>query len=74
MDKNKETNKIAKKIVLRKKVYIVANVNFKKLDLNKIASKKSIIVSTKDALKDVTPINWSDAVLSGKKKVIVEKN
>lgn len=73
MDKQKD-NKKQKTIVLRKKVYIVNNENFKKLDLNKIANKKSIVVSSKDALRDVTPINWSDLVLSGKKKVIVEKN
>lgn len=48
--------------------------NLKSLDLSKLNSKKSIIISTKDALKDVTPINWSDEVLSGKKKVLVEQN
>ncbi|KUO73380.1 MAG: hypothetical protein APF77_13745 [Clostridia bacterium BRH_c25] len=74
MDKDKDSIKKQKTIVHRKKVYIVNKENYKKLDLNKIANKKSIIVSTKEALEDVTPVNWSDIVLSGKKKIIIEKN
>jgi uncharacterized protein YuzE len=34
-------------------------------------TKKLNIVSYKEALKDVIPIDWSEDVLSGKKKVIV---
>ena len=45
---------------------------YKKLDLKKLfESKPSKIVSTKEALKDVEPIQWSEEVLSGKAKVIV---
>lgn len=29
------------------------------------------VVSTKEALKDVTPIQWSESVKNGSKKVIV---
>lgn len=46
-------------------------MSVRKLDMKKIAQKKSIIVSTKEALKDVTPIKWGPSVLSGQKKVIV---
>lgn len=47
--------------------------NFKPLDLSILDTKKSTIISSKDALKDVTPINWSKDALSGKKKIIVDK-
>ncbi len=30
-------------------------------------------VSTKEALKDVEPVKWSKDVLSGKKKVLVQR-
>ena len=36
-----------------------------------IIFKKSKVISCKNALSDVTPINLSDDVLSGKKKIIV---
>ena len=42
-----------------------------KLDLNKIKDKQRISVSTKEAIKDVTPINWASDVLNGKRKVLV---
>lgn len=48
--------------------------NYKPLDLNKIKSKKSIIVPSREALKDVTPIEWSDDVLSGKKSVTISRD
>lgn len=44
-------------------------MNIRKLDMEKIAQKKSIIVSTKEALKDVTPIKWSTDILMGQKKI-----
>lgn len=58
--------------VLQKKSILKGWINtMKTLDLNKLTDKKNIIVSSEKALKDVTPINWSDDVLSGKKKVKV---
>lgn len=30
-------------------------------------------ISTEEVLKDVIPINWSDDVLTGKKKVVIGK-
>ena len=48
---------------------------YRSLRIEKIRSKKSIILSTNEALKDVTPIEWDADVLNGNKKVIlVEKN
>ena len=46
-----------------------ANVGFAPLNLNLIKSKHSKIVPSENALKDVTPISWSDDVISGKKIV-----
>lgn len=45
--------------------------DLKGLDMSKISNKKSKIVSTEDALKDVAPINWSQDILLGKRKIIV---
>jgi hypothetical protein len=47
----------------------------RRLDFSKLSGRKSKIVSSEDALKDVTPINWSKDVLSGDKKInIISKN
>lgn len=46
----------------------------KSLDLSLLKTKKTAIISSAEALKEVTPINWSNAVLSGKKKIIVTCN
>lgn len=45
--------------------------NLKSLDLSKLADKKSVYVSTQKALSDVTPMNWSKEVLTGKKKIVI---
>lgn len=42
-----------------------------KLNLKKVLEKKATYVSTKEALKDVTIMPWSDEVTKGKKKIIV---
>jgi len=47
------------------------NKKFRSLDISKINTKKYIIVSSEEALKDIIPINWAKDVLSGKKKVLV---
>ncbi len=49
------------------------NKNLKSLDLNKLKDKKTTIISSENALKDVTPIDWDEDVLSGKKKVTLCK-
>jgi hypothetical protein len=46
-------------------------VIMKSLDLSVLNSKKTAIVSSAEALREVTPINWSKSVLSGEKKVVV---
>jgi len=38
----------------------------------KLLNKKHRIISTEKSLKDIIPINWSEDVLSGKKKVEVK--
>ncbi|AGY77974.1 hypothetical protein [Clostridium autoethanogenum] len=43
------------------------------LDSNKLKNRKFISISSKEALKEVIPIDWSEDVLTGKKKVIVNK-
>ena len=40
-------------------------------DLQILANKKSRIISSEEALKDVVPIDWGSEVLEGKKKVLV---
>ena len=42
-----------------------------KLNMEKINSRITKIVSSEEALRDVVPIDWSDEVLSGKKKVTI---
>jgi len=73
VDKRYKINEEAKEVFKRKKVCIMECKNLKSLNLEKLNSKKSIIVSSKNALKDVTPINWSNDILSGKKKVTISK-
>lgn len=47
----------------------------RRLDFSKLSGRKSKIVSSEEAVKDVTPINWSKDVLSGDKKInIISKN
>jgi hypothetical protein len=48
-----------------------SRTEYKRLDINKINSRITKIVPMEEALKDVAPIEWSDEVLSGEKKVIV---
>jgi len=45
----------------------------KGLNMQKLEKEKNFItVSSKDALKDVTPINWTQEVLEGKRKIEVD--
>ena len=43
------------------------------LDMNMVKAHTKRKTSLSEALAGVTPIEWSDDVLSGKKKVIVNK-
>ena len=43
------------------------------LDFSKISSRNTKVVSSEEALKDVTPVEWSEDILNGKRKVTVKK-
>lgn len=45
----------------------------RRLDFSKISGRIVGNVSTEEALKDVTPIQWSEDVLNGNKKVTITK-
>ena len=57
---------VAKKQPANKSVY-------KPLDLKKLYSENLMTVSTKDALENITPIEWDDEVVSGNKSVLLVK-
>lgn len=44
---------------------------YKRLDVNMLRSKNSTTVSYEESLQDIEPIDWSDEVLSGQKKVTI---
>ena len=46
---------------------------YRRLDFNKIKHRMSNIISTEEALKNVTPIQWSEEVLSGTKQIVITK-
>lgn len=51
----------------------IGGVKMKGLNIAKLEKEKNLItVSSKDALKDVTPINWSKEVLERKRKIEVD--
>lgn len=43
-------------------------VGYKKLNMSKLNDRKRQIISSSDALKEITPINWSKEIQDGKKK------
>lgn len=47
----------------------IATQEYKRLDLDKLRSRKTKTISTKDSLQDVTSIQWSKEVLTGEKKI-----
>ena len=50
-----------------------ASIKYNALDLQAVLSKKSKIVSSEEALREVEPVSWSDDVMQSQKKVIVKK-
>lgn len=46
---------------------------YRRLDMSKLKNRKIGTISSEEALKDVIPINWSEDVLSGKKKAIISR-
>ena len=49
------------------------SVKYNTLDLQALLSKKSKIVSSEEALREVEPVSWSDDVMQSQKKVVVKK-
>ena len=50
------------------------NLNsIQRLDMEKLKSRITKVISTEEALKDVEPMEWPEEVLSGKKKVIITR-
>ncbi|MBQ4558799.1 MAG: hypothetical protein IJA54_00555 [Tyzzerella sp.] len=45
----------------------------KRLDMEKLKSRITKVISTEEALKDVEPMEWPEEVLSGKTKVIITR-
>ena len=41
------------------------------LDYNRLFGKGKVAVSMEESLEDIIPINWSEDVLSGKKRVFI---
>jgi len=48
-------------------------VKYNTLDLQAVLSKKTEIVSSEKALREVEPVSWSDDVIQSQKKVVVKK-
>lgn len=46
---------------------------YKRIVLSEIQNRITKTISTEHSLKNVTPMKWSDDVLSGKKKAIISK-
>lgn len=53
---------------------VAINNKYNPLNMNILRSKKSMTISYEKSLKDIEPIDWSDDVLSGKKKVTFKGN
>ena len=49
----------------------MANTDYKPLNLDKLKDKKHVVVSTEEALKDISPINWNDEVVCGERHVLL---
>jgi len=43
------------------------------LNMHSLKNKKGKIISSKDALRDVKPIEWGDEILRGEKRIIATK-
>ena len=45
----------------------------KRLDLKALQERDGGTISTKEALKDITPFQWKNSVLNGKSKITVKR-
>lgn len=48
-------------------------VKYNTLGLQALLSKKSKIISSEEALRELEPVSWSDDVMQPQKKVVVKK-
>ena len=46
---------------------------YRKINMSKLSNRKKKTISTAEALKDITPIQWSEDVLQGTSKVQIDK-
>ena len=46
---------------------------YQRLDLEKLQSRITKVITTEEALKDVVPMEWPEEVMSGKRKVIITR-
>ena len=53
----------------RKGVITMKRRNYRSLNMDKIKMKKTRVLSSSEALKDVIPPEWDKEVLSGAKKI-----
>ncbi|MEE0883721.1 MAG: hypothetical protein U0L59_00645 [Faecalimonas sp.] len=44
---------------------------YRRLNLEKLQSRITKVITTEEALKDVVPMEWPAEVMSGKQKVII---
>ena len=44
---------------------------YESLNINILCEKESVIVSSEHALRDVIPVKWDDAVVSGRKRALL---
>ena len=51
----------------------LTNAIHAKLDVSNLQERKHTTISSEEALKEITPIEWSDEVLEGKKEVTISK-
>lgn len=49
------------------------SAEYNALNMESIKSKTSKLLTTKEALKEIKPINWDASIVSGKRKVTLEQ-
>ena len=45
----------------------------RKLNKSKLVGRKRIVMSTEDAIKEISVIDWAEDIINGSKKVIIDK-
>lgn len=50
----------------------MTGTTYRKLNMSKLSGRKHRIISSETALKDVVPIEWSDDIKAGKKKIQIK--